>query len=183
MQLHVVQPKALVILLLVLVLAGSVLVVRAATIGGNDSEVRLTHLAPASNNAIEVTEADVARALEIIASDGRLTTTNGGQQFTQTQVRGEDTPGGRIIAFDAVWDTPVNSSGPWLELECQRSIAYELNAAWSNLRSTAVYVNVDSEEVIKMVPGLVAVELGARLDQSSIDFDKVPECPEGAHDD
>lgn len=188
MKLPVARPRVLA-LVLGLLIAGGVAVTAVAVDQNRDSGGVPTDVefVPAGGNApdgVEVTPELLDDAWSVVEADGRLSNLANSDTFTERDVRAERTTDGRtLVAFDAVWDSPVSSSGPWLELECQRTVSVNTVATWHDLRSVSVLVDLSSGEVVEFAPSTVANELGGTLDNSSISTDWDGECPEGTNDD
>ncbi|OAI40452.1 hypothetical protein AYO38_01140 [bacterium SCGC AG-212-C10] len=186
MSIAIARPRLLVALLVIFALMGGALTVMAINNEDHSSttDVNFIPIGGIEPSPVAVTSADISELEAIVRTDGRVDRITGGQSLTLQNERAESlTTGAKLVAVDAIWDQPVDSSGPWRELECRRTVAYDLSASWSNLRSVAIYVDLGSRTVVKLVPGVVASELGGKLDRTSIDKGKVPSCPEGTNDD
>jgi hypothetical protein len=179
------HPRVLAVFLVVLALAGTALTVLAVSGdgGGPDpNDVGFTPVGGPTPIPFTITTDDVAAVRAAIDADGRLAKLNAGQPYQLKEERGEPTATGKLIAVDAVWANPVDSSGPWLVLVCQKTVAYTATGRWSNLRSVTVFVDLGKGAIAAFAPSGTAVELGAQLDQAS---DRVasPTCVEGKSDD
>ncbi len=194
MEVRIARPRTLLAVVLLLAAAGSAITVLAQAGDGPDStKVDFIPLGGSGDGGkpVPVSDAETTRAREIVDKDGRLARLTGGQPYELTQVRAGILKSGekllrdsdKLVAFDVVWEKPVDSRGPWLELECQRTVTYEIEALWTGLRSVAIFLVIGEDRVVQFAPGLTADEFGAKLDQTTIDMTKVPGCPEGTDDD
>jgi hypothetical protein len=187
---HIAHPRLLASLVILAVAAGTALTVFAATrdSGNGLPPANLTAIpvGPTGTHPtpVPVSSDDLSRIRKLITEDGRLAKLTGGQPFDFTDVRAETSERGtRLVALEAVWTNPIDTSGPWLEIECQMTVQYTSIARWTGLRSVAIYTDLGKGSIEQFVPGITATQLGGELDSSSINPSKAPTCPEGKSDD
>lgn len=186
MKITIAHPRVLAVFLVVLALAGTALTVLAVSGdgGGPDpNDVGFTPVSGPTPVPFTITTEDTSAVRAAIAADGRLAKLNAGQPYELQEERGEPTATGKLIAVEAVWAAPIDTSGPWLKLVCQKTVQYSSTGVWTNLRSVAIYVDLAKGEIVQFVPGKTAVDLGGKVDPSSAQPQTAPTCAPGKNDD
>lgn len=109
---------------------------------------RVTHIVVPTPTPIAESAKQIA--VDIVRDAGVIEQIAGDQPWTASRffrrsIAGT-TDGG--MKFDANWDQPVESSGPWQTLNCRDSVTFAFSSTWANITRVHVYVDVEHREAL-----------------------------------
>jgi hypothetical protein len=55
------------------------------------------------------------------------------------------------VQFNAHWDEPVSSDGPWTRLACMGTIIYENDTLWHDVTAARITVDLDHDRVVGLI--------------------------------
>ena len=168
MKLQVHHPKLLAIFLLAIAAVTVVGVLFAS--GGDDKEITSTPVPvenylpedrettfnpiPVENPLPVVSEESLQEALLIAKASGVLDKISGNQEWTHDHrfVSVADVGGAKGVRFDAVWEEPVESDGPWQLVKCKNTRLYISLARWTNITRLSLIVDLANSELVHYAP-------------------------------
>ena len=86
-------------------------------------------------------------AVRIVQVSGIVERINGGQGWMATRVYRTIIAGRDGIQFDAIWDEPVDSAGPWALLQCTGTLRVESSARWRDITRLVIWVDTQEDSV------------------------------------
>ena len=86
-------------------------------------------------------------ASRIVQVSGIVERINGGQGWMATRVYRTIIAGRDGIQFDAIWDEPVDSAGPWTLLQCTGTLRVESSARWRDVTRLVIWVDTQEDSV------------------------------------
>ena len=86
-------------------------------------------------------------AVRIVQVSGIVERINGGQGWMATRVYRTIIAGRDGIQFDAIWDEPVDSAGPWTLLQCTGTLRVESSARWRDVTRLVIWVDTQEDSV------------------------------------
>ena len=86
-------------------------------------------------------------AVRIVQVWGIVERINGGQGWMATRVYRTIIAGRDGIQFDAIWDEPVDSAGPWALLQCTGTLRVESSARWRDVTRLVIWVDTQEDSV------------------------------------
>ena len=166
MKLQVHHPKLLAIFLLAIAAVTVVGVLFAS--GGDDKEITSTPVPvenplpddkeftlnpiPVENPLPVVSDEELVEALRVAKSSGVIEKINGGQGWNHDFVYARRFDGFVAVAFHAIWETPVEGSGPWVLDRCKGTRELTVFARWTNITRLVIVVNVENDEMLAYAP-------------------------------
>ena len=102
---------------------------------------------PAPGVSTQLTEEEKEKAVRIASESGVVKTINNDQDwkaefFASTKLDGTE---GAIL--EAVWQDPVESSGPWMPIHCSGTRKGYETSRWTNVTRLVVFVDMENESV------------------------------------
>ncbi len=149
MKLQVHHPKLLAVFLLAIAAVTAVGLLFAS--GGDDKEITFTPI-PVENPLPVVSDEELVEALRVAKSSGVIEKINDGQGWTHDYVTLKKFDGVEAVRFDASWENPVESSGPWTLYWCKGTRKLMVYARWTNITRLVVTVDIENDEVIAYAP-------------------------------
>ena len=147
LQLH--HPKVLVVILLAIASVTAVGLLFASDAG--DKESTFTPI-PVTGTLSTVSDKDLLEALRVAKASGVIEKINDGQGWTHDYVTRKKFDGVEAVRFDASWENPVESSGPWILFHCQGTRKMTAYAQWTNITRLVVTVDIENDELIAYSP-------------------------------
>ena len=89
--------------------------------------------APTLERKAPLTMQEEEGAVRIAQASGIVERINGGQGWMANRVYRTIIAGRDGIQFDAIWDEPVDSAGPWALLQCTGTLRVESSARWRDV--------------------------------------------------
>ena len=121
--------------------------------GGDGREITFTPI-QVKNPLPTVSDEELVEALRVAKASGVIERINGGQEWSHDHVyvyiRKFD--GVETVKFHAVWETPVESSGPWVLIWCQGTRKLTTYARWTNITRLSVAVDIENDELVTYAP-------------------------------
>ena len=138
------HPRILLVLLLVVGLIGGTVAVVA---NQQDSDVKAMPLPIPTPGPLD--EAAKQAAVDIVRQSGVVERIAGNQPwiasyFFRSAIAG--TTNG--VGFNASWEQPVESSGPWSSVRCRGTRVFSSSSVWANVTRLKIDVDVEHREVV-----------------------------------
>ena len=122
--------------------------------GNNDLESRSIDYADA--NYVRLTggfgpvgEIEKIRAIGMVRKLGVIERLNGGQVWTATHFSRKPVHGSTYpMGLSATWNTPVETSGPWIHFRCQSTKKWTGRQSFANVTQVRLTVDMESEEIV-----------------------------------
>ena len=109
---------------------------------------------PSGPRGFTPTEEEMRVGAEILRESGIVERINGGQEWEPLhRVSGYTWQvGTRRLEVEAVWDMPVEHSGPWAWTKCDDPRKVVLKQSWSNITRLEAWIDLDEERVLNYDP-------------------------------
>ena len=166
-------PKPLVVVLLTIASVTAVGLLFAC--GGDDKEITFTPIL-VTGTLSTVSDEDLLEALRVAKASGVIEKINDGQEWTHDYVAPKRFDGVEAVGFDASWENPVESSGPWTLFHCQGTRKMTAYAQWTNITRLEVTVDIENDELIAYAPmgtrgNEPVLEVGSHGDKEATVYD------------
>ena len=119
--------------------------------GGDDFDIEVVNV-PIQNPKTPVSEELVQEAVGIVKLAEVVEFINGNQDWSFVNATHAKVDGAEAVRFDAVWENPVASDGPWYMLQCQGTRKLMAPARWTNVTRLEFIVDVEHDEVMAYLP-------------------------------
>ena len=143
--------------------------------GGDDKESTFTPIL-VTGTLSTVSDEDLLEALRVAKASGVIEKINDGQEWTHDYVTRKEFDGVEAVGFDASWENPVESSGPWTLFHCQGTRKMTAYAQWTNITRLVVTVDIENDELIAYAPmgddgNEPVLEVGSHGDKEATVYD------------
>lgn len=117
--------------------------------GRLDSSGGVPSQSPVAATVPPLSETQNEEAVEIAREAGLIDQIAGDQPWTASDFfRIDITSSSNAIVFNASWDNPVESSGPWRNVNCRGSRVFESFITWADVHMLRVIVDLDGRQVV-----------------------------------
>ena len=122
--------------------------------GGDNKETTFTPIQQIGTPLPTVSDEELVEALRVARTSGVIEEINGGQEWSHdpVYVYVRRLGGVEAVTFHAIWENPVESSGPWVLIWCQGTRKLTTYARWTNITRLAVTVDIENDEVVTYAP-------------------------------
>ncbi len=99
-----------------------------------------------------LTEQEKQDAVDIVSAAGVVKGINGDQEWKHEYIFRATIAGTNGIRLEAVWEKPIDSSGPWWLVQCQGTRKIMSTRQWSGVIRLMLWVDMDRRSVVGYVP-------------------------------
>ena len=102
---------------------------------------------PTAAIAASLSDQDKQNAVAIVRKSGVVETINKDQDWEPDRIYRIKLAGTEGVKLDAIWEGPVESSGPWSLIHCQGTRKSSTSERWSKVTRLVVFVDMKEESV------------------------------------
>ena len=143
------HPKLLVVVVLALAVTTAAGLLLAS--GGDDFDIEVVNV-PVENPKVALSEELIQEAVTLVKTAGVVEFISDRQDWTFENATRAKVDGTEAVRFDAVWEEPVVSDGPWFVIQCQGTRKLMIPARWTNVTRLEFIVDVEHDEVVAYLP-------------------------------